>query len=71
MSSIDLSLDDIIARNRLNKKTLGQKSFKKGKISGRKIGGGLKKRTNASKNGGAFTKAVPTLNGRHDKFLNS
>ncbi|GMR52854.1 hypothetical protein PMAYCL1PPCAC_23049, partial [Pristionchus mayeri] len=73
MSNIDLALDDIIAKTKSIKKIRGHKNLSKGrksdKMSGRKIGGGVKKRSNGMmKKGAEFTKTLPNGKWKHDKF---
>ncbi|GMR52557.1 hypothetical protein PMAYCL1PPCAC_22752, partial [Pristionchus mayeri] len=73
MSNIDLALDDIIAKTKGFKKIRGQnkssKVLKSDKMSGRKIGGGVKKRSNGiMKKGAEFTKILPHGKWKHDKF---
>ncbi|GMT32806.1 hypothetical protein PFISCL1PPCAC_24103, partial [Pristionchus fissidentatus] len=71
MSSVNLSLEDIIAKSRANKgRGRGQdSSFKSDGVNGRR-GGGVLRSSNGGgqRREGAFSKSVPGGKWRHDKF---
>ncbi|GMT05923.1 hypothetical protein PENTCL1PPCAC_28097, partial [Pristionchus entomophagus] len=77
MSSVNLSLDEIIAKTRAakGKGRGGEGGFKSDGISGRRAGGGgggaRRSSGGGPRTGGAFTKSVPGGKWRHDKFAES